>query len=163
VKFDSAGNEIGIYKDTPSFVSVVPRPYLDFTNLQDGGRFAITYDDVTSVDASGNETSHLVTDIVDFRGTGALAPQDDSGLHDGLNQYVAGSQYNDTFIGENNVQNFYYFHGDSNTTPTDSFTGGTGIGAWNTAIFADPVADFTFQTSGTGPRSPASTACTAAR
>jgi hypothetical protein len=52
-------------------------------------------------------------------------------------------------IGENNVNNTYYYIGQNTagTGPTDSFTGGTGSG-WNVAILPDAQSNYTISTSG---------------
>jgi hypothetical protein len=81
--------------------------------------------------------------IFDF-GTSAININD-STVNNGENQYVVGSQFSDTFTGENNVNNLYYFIGATGgANPTDTFTGGTG--GWNIAVFGDSRSDYTIST-----------------
>ena len=73
-------------------------------------------------------------------------------FNDGKDKYIAGTQFTDTFTGENNVNNTYDFVGLDNTThsgvgPTDSFTGGGGT-AWNVAIMPDSPSDYSITTTG---------------
>ena len=101
---------------------------------------AIIYDDQINSDG----TTQVSTNIVDFRTTGVNI--NDSGLTGNYQQiYVAGTHFNDTFIGEPNSGNEYYFVGQDlavGTPPSDTFTGGQY--ASNVAIFSDPISDFTF-------------------
>ena len=76
-------------------------------------------------------------------------------MNDGLNKYIAGTQFQDTFTGENNVDNLYYYVGanvDINgPTPHDVFNGGAlGTNGWNTAIFPDDAKNYTIMSSGGG-------------
>ena len=72
----------------------------------------------------------------------------DSFLSDGLAKYVAGTQFSDTFTGENNVSNTYYYVGSaSGSAPTDTFTGGGGT-AWNVAILPDALSNYHISTFG---------------
>ena len=60
-------------------------------------------------------------------------------LNDGIDKYFAGTQFNDTVVGENGVTNEYYFVGQSSAAgpaPSDTFTGG-GQGGLDVAIFPD--------------------------
>ena len=70
-------------------------------------------------------------------------------LDDGKDKYIAGTQFNDNFTGENNVNNTYYYVGLNNPTdngvgPVDTFHGGTG--GWNVAILPDAPWDYTVTT-----------------
>ena len=68
-------------------------------------------------------------------------------LSDGLDKSIAGTQFNDTFTGESNVTNTYYFIGENTTLgmgPTDTFNGADF--ATNIAIFADARSDYTITT-----------------
>jgi len=70
-------------------------------------------------------------------------------LDDGKDKYIAGTQFNDNFTGENNVNNTYYYVGLNNPTdrgvgPVDTFHGGTG--GWNVAILPDAPSDYTITT-----------------
>jgi hypothetical protein len=136
VEFNSSGAEIAsIFIPATTEVDHV-------ANLGDG-RIALTYPE--TVDASG--TTQYVTDIYDLRTTGLSII--DSSLSDGKDKYVAGTQFNDTFTGENNVNNTYYYVGQNTTIgsgPTDVFTGGTG--GWNTAIFPDDAVNYKITPSG---------------
>ncbi|MFI5091309.1 MAG: beta strand repeat-containing protein, partial [Terriglobales bacterium] len=124
-----------------SYTEITPHGHI-YNNIRDlgDGRVAIIYDDQTNV----NGTTQVTTNIVDFRTTGLNI--NDSGLTGGnQQQYVAGTHFNDTFIGENNGSNEYYFIGQNSAVgpaPTDTFTGGQF--ASNVAIFSDPISDFTF-------------------
>ena len=116
------------------------------TSLGDG-RVVVAYD---NTDAS--HTSQFDTKIFDLRTTGLNindGPSSGGGnnLNDGTDKYFAGTQFNDTVIGENNVNNTYYFvgqnatgQGASDTGPSDIFHGGTG--GWNEAIFPDTIANY---------------------
>ena len=96
------------------------------------------------------QTSQDLVKVFDFRTSGVNI--NDSSLTDGQFKYVAGTHFNDTFTGENNDQNFYYFEGQDTLTsaPTDHFNGGAGIGAWNVAVFADARANYTVSTDSNG-------------
>jgi hypothetical protein len=126
-------NQIASVTDatTSTFVSI--------TALGDG-RVGISYDNV--LDA--NQTSQDLLKIFDFRSTGLNI--NDSTFTDGQSKYVAGTHFNDTFTGENNDQNFYYFVGQDTLTsaPIDHFYGGTS--AWNEAVFSDARANYTVST-----------------
>ena len=56
----------------------------------------------------------------------------------GLDKYFAGTQFNDSVTGENNVNNIYYYDGGS----ADSFVGATAQ-SWNIAIVSDARSDYT--------------------
>src|SRR5260370_35414199 len=98
------------------------------------GRIALTYPD----------SSQYTTDIFDLRTTGLNI--NDSSLSDGQAKYIAGTQFNDTFTGETNDTNFYYFVGQNTSTsaPTDHFNGGTT--RWTEAIFSDSRSNYTIST-----------------
>ena len=71
-------------------------------------------------------------------------------MTDGKDKYIAGTQFNDTFTGENNVNNTYYFVGQNTTGagPTDVFHGGIGTNggsSWNVAILPDLPSQYTIQ------------------
>ena len=102
------------------------------------GRIEVGYDNILDP----NQTSQDNFKIFDLRTTGVNI--DDHTLNDGHAKDVAGTQFNDTFTGENNVNNAYYFIGSQTTgaSPSDIFNGGTGT-SWNTAIFADDRANYT--------------------
>jgi hypothetical protein len=135
VEFDSAGNILGTLFD-PSTVM-----FGRLIALGDG-RIELTYDNTLP----DGVTTQYQTDIFDLRTAGVNI--NDSGVTDGKDKYVAGTQFNDTFTGENNVNNTYYFVGSaSGTAPTDSFTGGGGA-AWNVAILPDARSNYTITTNG---------------
>jgi hypothetical protein len=125
--------QIGTYTEaTPN-----GQTYNSIRDLGDG-RVAIIYDDQIN---SGAGTTQVTTNIVDFRTTGVNI--NDSGQTGGQ-QYVAGTHFNDTFIGENNNSNEYYFIGQNSAVgpaPTDTFTGGQ-YGS-NIAIFPDAISNYT--------------------
>ena len=105
-----------------------------FTTLGDG-RIALVYD----VPAGAGGETQSETHIYDLRGTG-LTP---SVFSDNRDKYFAGTQFNDTVTGEDNVSNSYYFVGSAiGGSPTDVFHGGQGT-AWNTAVFGDVRANYT--------------------
>jgi hypothetical protein len=135
VEFDASGNEIASLFDpsTTTFGGL---------GLFGDGRISLTYDNV--LDASG--TSQYTTDIYDLRTTG-LNVNDSTDLFTS-DQYFAGTHFNDTVTGANNVNNEYYFVGQdaaNGAAPSDTFHGG-GSGGWNIAIFADARADYTIAT-----------------
>jgi fibronectin-binding autotransporter adhesin len=132
VEFDANGNQLATIVDRDHTVT-----YSDLEVMADG-RIALTYPD----------SAQYTTDIFDLRQTGVNI--NDSGLSDGQAKYVAGTHFNDTFTGENNDTNFYYFVGQDTLTsaPTDHFNGGTGANAWNEAVFADARANYTISTTG---------------
>jgi hypothetical protein len=111
------------------------------TSLGDG-RIEVLYDNV--LDA--NQTSQDNFKVFDLRTSGVNI--NDSAFNDGHAKYVAGTQFNDLFTGENGVNNTYYFVGaqTAGSPPSDIFHGGTDTGtgtSWNTAIFADDRANYT--------------------
>ena len=128
-------NQIGSVTDatTSTFIGI--------TSFGDG-RIGVSYDNL--LDA--NQTSQDLLKVFDFRSAGLSI--DDSALSDGQKKYVAGTHFNDTFTGENNDTNFYYFVGKDTSTsaPTDHFNGGTGGTAWNEAIFSDARSNYTVST-----------------
>ncbi len=112
----------------------------EFSQLRDlgDGRVIITYDD----QLPDGVTTQASMNVVDFRTTGLII--NNSGLSDGLDKYYAGTQFNDIVVGENNVNNFYYYIGQNTTSspgPTDSFTGGDN--GFNVAIFPDAISNYT--------------------
>ena len=116
-----------------------------YSNIRDlgDGRVAIIYDD--QLDSAG--TTQVTTNIVDFRTTGLVI--NDSSITDGLDKYFAGTQFNDSVVGENSVNNFYYYIGRTTTVgpgPTDTFTGGNN--GFNVAILPDAKSNYTFATNG---------------
>jgi hypothetical protein len=135
VEFNASGLQLG------TLTVATTQEAQSITNFGDG-RVGVVYDNL--LDASG--TSQLVTDVYDFRTSGVNI--NDSGLNDGINKYVAGTQYNDAFVGENNVSNTYDYIGQSTTGPgpSDVFTGGSGT-AWNVAILPDAPSDYSITTS----------------
>jgi len=130
VEFNAGGQQLG------TLTVATTQEAQSITNFGDG-RVGVVYDNL--LDSSG--TSQLVTDIYDFRTTGVNI--NDSGLNDGINKYVAGTQYNDIFIGENNVNNTYYYIGQNTTGPgpADVFNGGSGS-SWNVAILPDAESNY---------------------
>ena len=141
VEFSANGTQVASLTD-PTTVT-----FSQVTSLGDG-RVVVAYD---NTDAS--HTSQFDTKIFDLRTTGLNindGPSSGGGnnLNDGTDKYFAGTQFNDTVIGENNVNNTYYFvgqnatgQGASDTGPSDIFHGGTG--GWNEAIFPDTIANYT--------------------
>jgi T5SS/PEP-CTERM-associated repeat protein len=114
--------------------------YTQMTSFNDG-RIMLQSD--VPVDANG--TTQYSTNIYDLRTSGLVV--NNATANDGKDKYYAGTQYNDAVIGENGVNNTYYFVGQNTNTvgPTDSFTGGTGTG-WNVAILPDAMSDYTVTT-----------------
>jgi hypothetical protein len=108
------------------------------------GRISISYN--TVIDSS--ETSQFLVKTFDFRTTGLNI--DDSGLSGGQDKYIAGTQFNNVFKGENGVNNNYYFVGSAvSGAAADVFDGGTSTStaaSWNTAIFPDARANYSIQT-----------------
>ena len=134
VEFDISGNQIASLFDpsTQTYSSL---------DLFGDGRIGIVYDD--TVGAGG--TTQYVTDIYDLRTTGL-----DEYLGSGKDNDIAGTQFNDTVVGGNNVNNEYYYVGLNTTNgagPTDSFTGGSGSG-WNVAILPDARSNYWISTNG---------------
>ncbi len=67
-----------------------------------------------------------------------------TGSSNGAQNYVAGTHFNDTFVGGNSAINEYYYIGRnslSGPAPTDSFTGGNF--SQNFAIFPDAISNYT--------------------
>ncbi len=127
-----------------SFTDPTTQAFDNMTVMGDG-RIAITYNDL--VNPAPDETSQYDFKIFDLRAAGITI--DDSNLNDGENKYIAGTHFTDTFTGENNVNNLYYFVGEDTTSgpgPTDTFTGGSN--GWNIAVFADARSDYSFATDG---------------
>ena len=133
VEFNASGTQVASLTDPTSVT------FSNVTSLGDG-RVAVIYDDTNASYTS----SQFDTKIFDFRTTGLNI--NDSGFTDGTNKYFAGTQFNDTIIGENNVNNTYYYVGQNATGsgPTDSFTGGTN--GWNVAILPDALSNYTITT-----------------
>ncbi|MBV9462187.1 MAG: hypothetical protein JO141_32370, partial [Bradyrhizobium sp.] len=126
-----------------SFTDPTTQAFDNLTVLGDG-RITLTYDQL--VNPSPDETSQYLFKTFDLRTAGIHI--DDSGKTDAQNQYVAGTHYSDTFVGENNVNNEYYDVGQGSTSsaPVDHFTGGSS--GWNVAIFDDARSDYTISTNG---------------
>ena len=130
VEFDSNGNQVGLPITDPT-----SQQFDQLISFGDG-RVGITYDDVLA----DGVTSQQVTKVFDLRTTG-LPP---TVFTDGHDKYFAGTQFNDTVIGENNVNNTYYYVGQDapiGSGPTDSFTGGNGT-SWNVAILPDARSNY---------------------
>src|SRR5262249_14463227 len=101
------------------------------------GRVGVLYDN--ALDASG--TSQIVGHVFDFRTSGVNI--NDDALTDGINKYVAGTKFNDTFVGEPNVLNEYYYVGRIASSPClDYFKGGTN--GFNVAILPTAISDYSF-------------------
>ena len=123
-------------------------PQKAFSNMTvlGGGRVALTYDDVLAPD----QTSQLDFKIFDLRTTGdVFNGQVNPTGHD---DYIAGTQFSDAVVGENNVNNTYYYIGQDSTSqwpqtapPSDTFTGGNN--GWNVAILTGPRSNYTITTS----------------
>ena len=64
-------------------------------------------------------------------------------LSDGKDQYVAGTHFNDTFVGENNRQRILFCWSElgGRTRAFDTFTGGQ-FGS-NIAVFPDAISNYT--------------------
>ena len=131
--------------------------HVDILTNSDGtdGRIALTYDVPDyAVDPTG-ATTQYVTDIYDLRTSGLDITTPISTTSD---QYFAGTQYGDTIVGSNDVNNTYDFVGDntSGPAPAYSFTGGTGTTSsgnqsWNVVILPDTPSDYTISvTDGSG-------------
>ena len=121
-----------------SIADPATQAFSNIVSLGDG-RIEVNYDNVLN----SSQTSQFNMKIFDFRTAGLNI--DDSGLTDGQNKYIAGTHYSDTFTGENNVNNFYYYVGLNGTAnlPSDTFHGGTSN--WNVAVFPDSRANYTIQ------------------
>ena len=134
IEFDATGNEIASITDPSTTV------FSQFDATGDG-RVAVTY----TINSGG--TSEITTNVFDLRTTGWNISS--FGLWD-TDQYYAGTQFNDTVHGENNVNNFYYFVGTSipSSAPSDFFYGGTS--GWNEVLFSDPISNYSIQTNGSG-------------
>ena len=98
IEFDSSGNQLA------SIFDATQQTFSQFNPLGDG-RVELLFDD--PVDANG--TTQYVTDVFDLRTAGLNI--NDSSLNDGKDKYIAGTQFNDTFVGESNVNNTYYYVG----------------------------------------------------
>jgi VCBS repeat-containing protein len=135
VEFSSTGAQLG------SLSVATTQAAQNILNYGDG-RIGIVYDNL--LDASG--TSQIVTDVYDFRTSGVSI--NDSALADGVDKYVAGTKFNDTFVGENGVNNTYAYVGNATTGtgPADSFTGGSG--GWNVAIMPDAESNYSISALG---------------
>jgi T5SS/PEP-CTERM-associated repeat protein len=124
-----------------SLFDPVSSTYTQMTSFNDG-RIMLQSD----VPTDANGTTQYATNIYDLR-TSALVVNNAT-ANDGKDKYYAETQYNDAVIGENGVNNTYYYAGQNTNTsgPTDSFTGGTGTG-WNVAILPDAMSNYTITTS----------------
>ena len=98
VEFDSSGNEVAYFSDPTT------QTFGQLSILGDG-RIAIGYDN--NLDAL--HTSQYDLKIFDLRATGFNI--NDLTLTDGKDKYIAGTHFSDTFVGEPNVSNEYYFVG----------------------------------------------------
>ena len=128
--------------EVASITDPTAQAYSNLSSLGDG-RITIEYDD--TLDASG--TSQYDFRTFDFRTSGLSI--NDSSLSDGQDKYIAGTHYNDTFTGENDVNNLYYYVGQDHvgpSPPSDIFNGGSN--GWNVAIFPDARANYTIQQAG---------------
>ena len=136
IEFDATGNEIASITDPSTTV------FSQFDATGDG-RVAVTY----TINSGG--TSEITTHVFDLRTTGWNIPSSISGTP-GQDAYFAGTQFNDTVHGENNVNNFYYYVGTSipSLAPSDFFYGG--IGGWNEVLFSDPISNYSIHTNGSG-------------
>ena len=121
-----------------SITDPTTQPFSNVASLGDG-RIEVNYDNV--LDSS--QTSQYDMKIFDFRTVGLTI--NDSSLADGQDKYIAGTHYSDTFTGENNVNNLYYYVGLNGTAslPSDTFHGGNS--GWNVAVFPDSRANYTVQ------------------
>jgi hypothetical protein len=132
VEYDANGNQLAAYTD-PTNVT-----FSQFVPLGDG-RFALAYRDIID----GNETGQFEFKVLDFRTGGVNI--NDSALTDGNTQYVAGTQFRDTFTGENNTSNVYYYVGrnvsNAPGAPQDTFNGGSN--GWNVAVLPDARSNYT--------------------
>ena len=122
VEFDASGNQLATIVDREHHST-----FSDLAVMGDG-RIALTYSD----------GSQYTSDIFDLRTTG---------VNINASGYVAGTHFNNSVTGGNNVNNYYYFVGQDTLTsaPTDHFNGGTGT-AWNEAIFADSRSNYNVST-----------------
>ena len=138
VDFQITNNGGTVTQIGTAIVDTTTQPFTTISSLGDG-RVAVEYDNV--LDSSG--TSQYDIKIFDFRT--AHINIDDSSLSDGQDKYIAGTHLGgDIFIGENNVNNFYYYVGVNGTAnSTDTFNGGSN--GWNAAVFADGRANYTIQ------------------
>ncbi|HEX3703276.1 MAG TPA: hypothetical protein VHU82_08100, partial [Vicinamibacterales bacterium] len=131
IEFDQNGDKLGAVTDnTPAIAGP--------TEIFGDGRVGLSFNE--TLDAGG--TSQIVTHVYDLRTTGVHI--NDANLANGTDQYVAGTQFNDVFGGENGVDNTYYYVGRdaaNGPAPTDSFTGGAG--GWNVAIMPDAASNYT--------------------
>lgn len=136
VEFDASGNQIASITD-PTTVA-----FNQIENFGDG-RIGILYNEPVGP----NGTTQYDTQVYDLRSTGLNI--NNSANTDGLDKSIAGTQFNDTFTGESNVTNAYYFVGEDTTLgrgPTDTFNGGNF--ATNIAIFADSRSDYSIMPNG---------------
>jgi hypothetical protein len=141
IEFDPSGNQIADIFDPTSTT------FVQATNFGDG-RVGITYNEP----AGPNNTTQYDTHIYDLRTTGL----DITLPTDGIDNFIAGTQFSDVVTGENGVHNTYYYVGlnaqglgASNTGPSDIFHGGTGQNAWNTVIFVDSRDNYDLTNGGT--------------
>jgi hypothetical protein len=134
IGYDANGNQLASVTDSTSQV------FSTYFALPDG-RVGIQYDQLQA----DNVTTDPLVKVYDFRTTGVNI--NDSALTDGKSKQVAGTEFNDIFVGENGVNNAYEFVGGlgSGSIPTDRFTGGTG--GWNVAILPDAESNYSIITS----------------
>lgn len=136
VRFDTNGSVLATATDPTDHT-------FDSISILGDGRVAVLYDN--TLDPSG--TSQVVSHVFDFRDTGVNI--NDASLTDGNNKYIAGTHFNDTFIGEPNVLNEYYYVGSTTLSPAvDNFTGGSN--GFNVAILPTAMSDYSItNTAGT--------------
>jgi probable HAF family extracellular repeat protein len=144
VEFEITGSG-GTATEVASIVVPTAQAFTDVTSLGNG-LFAVEYED----SLGSSETSQFDYQIFQFNTTGLSI--NDLSVSNGQNQYFAGTHFNDTVIGENNVDNLYYFVGQNavdvvdGVTPTDAFTGGSN--GWNIAIFPNQRSDYSITPDG---------------
>lgn len=133
VRFDTSGNVLTTATDPTDHT-------FDSVAILGDGRVAVLYDNI--LDPLG--TSQIVSHVFDFRTTGVHI--DDASLTDGNNKFVAGTKFNDAFIGEPNVLNAYYYVGGTTLSPSlDWFTGGSN--GFNVGILPTTMSDYSITNS----------------
>ena len=137
---DSNFNFIGLIAGTTLTVSAISNGTIAVGDLVFGAGVAPN----TTITALGTGTGGTGTYTISLSQTVSGEPMSFS---DGKDKYFAGTQFNDTVIGENFVNNTYYYVGENTTIgsgPTDNFTGGTG--GWNVAILPDMSSNYSVTT-----------------
>ena len=152
IEFNSSGTEIASITDTSGVSAGVVLTQVE--NFGDG-RVGIVYNEP----AGSNGTSQYDTQIYDLRTAGInVTPSS-------LNNYIAGTEFNDTVHGASGnpnlstptyAENFYDYIGQNasgqvsgDTGPSDVFYGGA-TNAWNEAIFAGTRADYSIAAAQSG-------------